>query len=74
VNFTPADPQNTNSIPAEVLYAGPAPFQVAGLYQMNVRIPSGSAGLFYIPGNYFSSGGAGAKVFVTPVPPSTSEP
>jgi uncharacterized protein (TIGR03437 family) len=74
VNFTAADPQNTNSIPAEVLYAGPAPFQVAGLYQMNVRIPSGSAGLFYIPGNYFSSGGAGAKVFVTPVPPSTSEP
>jgi uncharacterized protein (TIGR03437 family) len=72
VNFAPADPQNTNSIPADVLYAGPAPFQVAGLYQMNVRIPSGSAGLFYIPDNYFSSGGA--KVFVTPVPPSSSEP
>ena len=41
VNFRPADPQNTNSIPAEVLYAGPAPFQVAGLYQINIRIPSG---------------------------------
>lgn len=79
VNFVPADPQNTNSIPAEVLYAGPAPFQVAGLYQINIRIPSGSAGLFGVAipavglsGYYFPSGGA--HVFVTPIPPSTSEP
>jgi uncharacterized protein (TIGR03437 family) len=35
-----------NPILAEVLYAGPAPLEVGGLFQINVRIPSGTTGVF----------------------------
>jgi uncharacterized protein (TIGR03437 family) len=31
-------------VAAEVIYAGPAPFEVAGVYQINVRIPAGVLG------------------------------
>ncbi len=34
--FTPAPPPFV----AEVTYAGPAPFEIAGLYQINVRVPT----------------------------------
>jgi len=34
--------------PAEVLYAGPAPLEVGGMFQINVRIPLGTSGGFAI--------------------------
>lgn len=39
---SPAGPQN---IPLEVTYAGPAPYMVAGVSQVNFKIPSGSGGI-----------------------------
>lgn len=44
---------NPNSLvpympPAEILYAGPAPLEVGGMFQINVRIPENTAGAFAI--------------------------
>jgi uncharacterized protein (TIGR03437 family) len=58
--------------PAELLYAGPAPLEVGGMYQVNVRIPEGTTGEFAIlsqfaDGNtYFST----STLAVTPQPAS----
>jgi uncharacterized protein (TIGR03437 family) len=45
-------PTDPNTLPppilGEVLYAGPAPLEVGGLFQINVRIPSGTTGRFEI--------------------------
>jgi uncharacterized protein (TIGR03437 family) len=45
-------PTNPNMLPppiqGQVLYAGPAPLEVGGLFQINVRIPSGTTGRFEI--------------------------
>jgi uncharacterized protein (TIGR03437 family) len=38
--------------PAELLYAGPAPLEVGGMYQLNVRIPEGTTGDFAILSQY----------------------
>ncbi len=42
--FSPPPPPTV----AQVTYAGPAPFEVAGLYQVNVQVPSGVLGMVTI--------------------------
>lgn len=60
--------------PAELLYAGPAPLEVGGMYQVNVRIPEGTTGEFAIlsqfaDGNtYFCT----STLAITPLPASAS--
>jgi uncharacterized protein (TIGR03437 family) len=60
--------------PAELLYAGPAPLEVGGMFQLNVRIPEGTTGEFAIlsqfaDGNtYFCT----STLAVTPQPASAS--
>ncbi len=60
--------------PAELLYAGPAPLEVGGMYQVNVRIPEGTTGEFAIlsqfaDGNtYFCT----STLAVTPQPAGAS--
>jgi uncharacterized protein (TIGR03437 family) len=75
--WTATDQWPVNTLAAEVLYAGPAPFQVGGLYQVNVRVPSGTNGACAIVIQLPNLGGSftvGASIFVTPIPPTTGEP
>lgn len=80
VLFTDGSPYLPPIPPAEVLYAGPAPLEVGGLFQVNVRIPSGTTGgqftiLVQVPDDLSGGGGSpGANVFITPLTPSVSEP
>jgi uncharacterized protein (TIGR03437 family) len=79
VLFTDLSPYSPPLPPAEVLYAGPAPLEVGGLFQVNVRIPSGTTGggfsiLVQSPTLSGSVSGPGANVFITPLTPSVSEP
>jgi uncharacterized protein (TIGR03437 family) len=46
--------------PADVLYAGPAPDLVAGVFQVNFRIPAGAAAAAAAPVRVFAGGVAGA--------------
>jgi uncharacterized protein (TIGR03437 family) len=48
VAFANADVQSPGIPPAELLYAGPAPLEVGGMFQINVRIPKGTSGQFAI--------------------------
>jgi uncharacterized protein (TIGR03437 family) len=80
VFFTEGSPYLPPIPPAEVLYAGPAPLEVGGLFQVNVRIPSGTTGgqftiLVQMPDDLSGSvGSPGANIFITPLTPSVSEP
>jgi uncharacterized protein (TIGR03437 family) len=56
--FTPPPPPAV----AQVTYAGPAPFEVAGVYQVNVLVPIGVLGQVTIT---FGSVGILAKVFLS---------
>ncbi len=48
VAFANADVHSPAIPPAEILYAGPAPLEVGGMFQINVRIPEDASGAFAI--------------------------
>lgn len=48
VNFANPNSLNPAPVPGEVLYAGPAPFEVGGLFQINVRIPTSTVGVVLV--------------------------
>jgi uncharacterized protein (TIGR03437 family) len=78
VLFTDTSPYLPPIPPAEVLYAGPAPLEVGGLFQINVRIPSETTGggfiILVVPVLSGGTGSLAANVFITPLTPSASEP
>ncbi len=61
--------------PAELLYAGPAPLEVGGMFQINVRIPEGTTGEFAILSQYPDGRTyyCTAVLAVTPQPASASK-
>ena len=71
VFFANADFHDPMLIPAQVLYAGPAPLEVGGMFQINLRIPSGTGGSFQINVQFPDGGGSSgsAEVAITPLPP-----
>jgi uncharacterized protein (TIGR03437 family) len=75
LDFANANVQAPSVPPAEILYAGPAPLEVGGMFQINVRIPEGTTGEFAIliqlpdGSAYYCT----SAVAVTPKTPITSK-
>jgi len=71
IYFSNADFHDPMQIPAQVLYAGPAPLEVGGMFQINMQIPSGTNGTFQVNVQLPGGGGfsASGTVAVTPPPP-----